>query len=57
MDKLTWQNTEMPIGETICFSFGNDFEIGFADDLGCMNNCDGEYVCDTIDVNNWAKVA
>lgn len=41
MDKLIWQNTE----------------IGFADDLGCMNNCDGEYVCDTIDVNSWAKVA
>lgn len=57
MDKLNWQNTEMLIGETICFSFGSNFEIGYADDLGCMNNCDGEYVCDTIDVNSWAKVA
>ena len=57
MDKLDWQNTEMPIGETICFSFGNNFEIGYVDDLGCMNNCDGEYVCDVIDENSWAKVA
>lgn len=47
---MDWQNIEMPIGETI-------FEIGYADDLGCMNNCDGEYVCDVIDVNSWAKVA
>ncbi len=53
---LKWKQGQPPLGKVVLFAYYGGVEVGYADDLDCMSDDKGLYICDAADVNSYVEL-